>query len=143
MVRGIGRRGGFLLVLAVVQAVIGWSNLIAPPATLHSLTVFRDIPQWVLATYWLVPAAVGFVAGLFERRVKWEGISFFLSYFTIFGWGFAYVASWWPFHELEIGTAFRTAAIYWSFAAMILLVSGWSENNTILADEAKIPTPRK
>lgn len=144
-----GRRNTILLILAVIQAVIGWSNLVAPPQSLATLTVFRVIPQIVLGLWWVIPAAVGLLAALIDRTDRdhagwgWDGVSFFLSYSTIAFWGFAFIASYYPFGELDFGAAIRAAVIYWGFAAIVLVVAGWEENLPKLEVNEVPPVPSR
>lgn len=132
----IGRRGAFLLILSFLQALLGWTTLGTPPLTVQNLTVFRDIPLWVLACTWLIPAVVSFFAS-WSRPGGLDGPAFFLGYGFFFLWGAAYVASWWPLGDLAAGGAWRPAGFYLCIAGLILVTSGWPEVSQIRLAQRK------
>lgn len=121
----VGRRGACLLALAVAQICIGWTNLTFTPATIAQLTLFREVPIVILGLWWLIPAAIGLVAVVYDRL---DGVSFYLSYIAMFTWAFIYATAVWPFGDLPAGIGMRTAGIFWAISLLILAIAGWQEN---------------
>lgn len=123
----IGRRGACMLSLAVTSAAIGWTNITQPPASLRHLVLFSDVPPWVLGVWWLLPAFLLAVAALVDRESKWDGPALLISYLSTAFWGAAYVGSAILYGDQPVGISFRTAAVYWGFSAVIVIISGWPE----------------
>lgn len=124
--RRIGRRGACLLSLGVIQIVTGWTMIDSPPLAFHALTLFRLVPPLTLGLLWLIPGAIS-LAYAFVRRTDNDSWGFVAAYLMPFIWGMAYVLSWFPLHDLPAGMGLRAAVIYWGYAALVQVISGWSE----------------
>lgn len=124
--RRIGRRGAFLLVLAVVDALLGWSLLAVPPAVYDQLTLLRHIPQVALGVLWIAAAVVAF-GYAFARRSDQDFWGFFASYLPPMIFGGIYLLSWWPIGQLSAGTGVRSAVVYWGYMLLVVIAAGWPE----------------
>ena len=122
--QAIGRRGAALLVFGVLHLVFGWSVLAAPRSTMY-LTVFSAVPQLWYALLWMVPGAVSVVAAFFRGIV--EAFGYAVAHLPLTLWGIAYMAEWWPLHELRGIVALRGALLFWSLAVIIHILAGWRE----------------
>lgn len=122
----IGRRGAFLLVLSVVDALLGWSLLAVPPVVYDQLTLLRHIPQVALGALWMAGAAIAF-AYAFVKRSDQDVWGFVASYAPPLVFGGIYFLSWWPIGQLPAGTAVRSAVVYWGYSLLVLIAAGWPE----------------
>lgn len=133
----IGRRGAFLLTLAMVDALLGWSLLSVPLAVYTQLTLLRHIPQGVLAGVWLLAAAMSFVFA-FAKRTDLDVWGFSASYFAPMIFGGIYLLSWWPIGQLPAGQGVRSAVVYWGYALLVVIAAGWPEPSS--ADTSPLAT---
>lgn len=124
--RRIGRRGAFLLILAVIDALTGWSLLDVPPVVYRQLTLLRHIPQTGLALMWILPAAVALWFA-FAKRTQGDAWGFLACYVPPAAFGVIYFTAWFPFGQLVAGTAVRSAVVYWGYSLLILVAAGWPE----------------
>lgn len=122
----IGRRGAFLLILSVMDALTGWSLLDVPPAVYRQLTLLRHVPQFGLALSWLLPAAVALFFA-FARRTQHDAWGFLACYVPPAAFGVIYFTAWFPFGQLPAGTGVRSAVVYWGYSLLILVAAGWPE----------------
>lgn len=122
----VGRRGMMLLVIGTLQGLLGWSIILAPPATFGALPAFSLFSQQTYAWMWIVPGIIA-ILGAFSKFGRLEAAAFFFAYLMPFLWGLAYVVSWWPDHALDVGTTVRAAGLYWCYAAIVLITSGWPD----------------
>lgn len=127
--RRIGRRGAFLLILAVMDALTGWSLLDVPPAVYNQLTLLRHIPQDALALMWVLPAVVA-AWFAFAKRTQRDAWGFLACYVPPAIFGVIYFTSWFPIGQLAAGTAVRSAVVYWGYSLLILVAAGWPEPST-------------
>lgn len=123
IVRRIGRRGGSLLFLALVDFAYAGS-LAAPAAENAQLSTTRFIaallPLWVWALLWAVVGVVCLV-GAFRVRDGWAfaaamALKVLWSTTFLLGWAFAGLERGW------IG-----GVIFAGFAAFAYMISGWAE----------------
>jgi hypothetical protein len=56
-----------------------------------------------------------------------ERLGFILSYLVPFLWGFIYLISWFYYHDLSAEMGIRSAAVYWCYSSLVILVSGWPD----------------
>ena len=113
-----GRRGAFLLFLALLDTAIGYSLLTAPPAETAALHLVLPLPVWAWA--WLTVSAACAVGAFLHRdraayaaaagiKAAWAGITgrAWLLYHIPQGW---------------------VGVIFWAaFAVTVLLISSWPE----------------
>lgn len=119
----IGRRGGFLLLLAIIDIGYG-ASLIGPSAEAVNLstTIWRETyaPLWVWGAGWLVVAAVLIVTAFL--RDDMIGYSAAIGWKLL--WGLTTLASW-LFGGVARGWV---STIIWSVVAgMVAVVAGWPE----------------
>lgn len=123
MRRRLGRRGSILLILAVIDVAFGLS-LIGPSAeALNSRsTVWREhfAPTWAWGSAWLFVGAILCVSAFMRHDAT--------GYAAAIGWkitwGVITLASW-LFGGVERGWV--GAIIWFVFAGMIVIISGWPE----------------
>lgn len=121
----IGRRGAVLAFLAEVDLLL-FQSLHAPlPYGLTRAQVYapflRFAPLNVWAYVWLLAGLFCAVAVLWIPLRPW---AFCLTAAIKTGWGLAYLSAW------ATGTlprGFMSAAVWLTFAALVLLISGWRE----------------
>ncbi|PRH79413.1 hypothetical protein C6N75_10035 [Streptomyces solincola] len=115
------RRGAFLLAVGLIQIILGWSTVVAPPNALAAYAVagfigptFVGIAQIALGTIAVVNAfwppgkdRIGFMAA-FPAPAFWATDAVISSSFGYVAWG--------------IGI--RTACFWAGYAALILLAAG-------------------
>lgn len=122
----IGRRGAFLLFLAMLDVLVAGS-FAWPPKEVSLSSGLRYVagiaPLWVWAGAWLA-AGVCCAVGAFLRVDRW---SFAAAMALKVLWGSLYLLGW-AFGLVERGWV--QAAIWLAFAAVVLLISTWAEPPT-------------
>lgn len=128
LIRHIGRRGAFLLFLALLDAVIGYSLRAPLPYGLTTRQVYgtfvQIMPIGAWAEAWNTTGLVLLVAA-FWRRLR--PVAFALAAMLKTAWASVYLYGWVSGDPLMV-RGYLQASIWLSFAVMILLVSGWREN---------------
>ena len=112
-----GRRGAFLLFLAVLDGLYGYSLLVTPsPQRAQDFL----LPWEAWAGIWLGTGAVC-LSGVFARRDKAQ----FTAAVTLkLAWGLLYAQLW---LAGAVPRAWVAALVWLAFAAAVFLVSGWPE----------------
>lgn len=128
----IGFRGASLMSLGIMEVIIGWSILDAKPEQYRFLTLFRYLPQTAMGWAWAIPGIVAILMAFFRTPAR-DRLGFVLAYVMPFLWGSFYLISWCIFRDLTLLIAFRAAILYWGYAMLILVISGWSEPVVIYA----------
>lgn len=114
----LGRRGVFLLFLALLDFLYGWSILNSPAiaSKLHLL-----VPYQAWGWGWTVTGAL-LAAGAFLKR---DRLFFGWSAFMKAAFAGAWVDVW--MNDPQVPRAWISAVIWGAFAALVLVVSGWPE----------------
>lgn len=119
----IGRRGGFLLLLSMIDVGYG-ASLIGPTADTLGLptTLWREsyAPLWVWGTGWLVVAMILIVTAFLHNDTI--GYSAAIGWKIV--WGLTTLASW-LFGGVTRGWV--STIIWMVVAGMVAVVSGWPE----------------
>lgn len=119
----VGRRGCFLGFLLILDLAYGLS-LAAPVAAARQSATVKYIahvfPLWVWAALWLA-VGVACAVGMFVRR---DAFAFASAMALKVGWGALFGVGW-LLAGLERG--WLSTVIWWSFAAVIALISAWPE----------------
>ena len=114
----VGRRGAFLLFLAILDAAIGYSLLTAPAAEVAAIHLVLPVAVWAWA--WITVGAACAVSAFLTRdrtgyavaaglKAAWAGV-------TARAWLIYHIPQGW------VGVVFWVA-----FAVTVLLISSWPE----------------
>ncbi len=130
LARHVGRRGAFLLFLALLDGVVAYSLTQPLPLNLAPRVVYgpmmdiAPITWW--AGWWAATSALCLSAAAWRR-----------AHIAAFGAGGLIKAAWaacyltgWVEHLPLYTRGYQTAAIYVAFAGVVLLVAGWRENGS-------------
>jgi len=116
-----GRRGAFQLVSAGVYLIVGLSFLLAPASGSRS-TSLRWLTEYVplepFAALWVIAAALAAVAAFRCRPRDWFGFAALV--FAPAVWGALFFIGAFTANP----ASFTSAAVYWLFAALSMIVSG-------------------
>lgn len=129
-----GKRGWFLILLALVFTVIGLSYLQTSPARTKT---FSFLPDWFPTPWVSIVWGIGVVTAVvaaFRAEPRADWIGFGTMSFVLTGWGFIYLASW--IHG-DTPAGWYSASIFWTFAALVFLVSTWPNP----VDPERFPSP--
>lgn len=121
----IGRRGAFLLFLALLDILYGWSMLVTPiPGPDLHLILPLDAWGWIwIGTgIYLIPGAL----------IKRDRSFFALAAFLKAGWAGAWVSVW--LSDPFIPRAWVSVVIWAAFAGVVLVVASWPEVQIVKAD---------
>lgn len=116
--RSLGRRGATLLFFGLVDIIISWSLLSAPPVASNLLLLPPDV--WAIA--WAFTGAVS-VTLAWVTAPK-DAFAFALGAAVKVFWGTAYL---YAFFHHDVYRAWVSTLIWWAFATHILITSGWAE----------------
>lgn len=108
-----------MLFLAVLNVVFGWSILTTPEGFTHINLV---LSQTAWAWWWIGMAPVNLVGAFVARDRMFFALSGFLKT--------AWAAAWLGAYFEGFPRAWVSAAIWGSFAAVVLLISTWPEVHT-------------
>ena len=114
----VGRRGAFLLFLATLDTLIGYSLLTLPGAETAALHMGLPLSWWAGA--WLTVGAVC-AAGAFVRR---DFAAYALAATLKVAWAIASAWAWLTYH---IPQGWVGVIIWVMFATITLLISSWPE----------------
>lgn len=114
----VGRRGAFLLFLALLDVLYGYSLLVTPPQGpgLH-LVLSLDVWGWC----W-VATGIALLLGAFVKR---DRVFFALAAFIKSAWAGAWVSVW--VADDFYPRAWVSVLIWAAFAAAVLVVASWPE----------------
>lgn len=113
----VGRRGAFLLFLALLDVLYGYSLIATPPSAVH-LDLILSLAAW--GWVWLSAGCL-LAAGAFVRR---DRIFFAIASMLKTAWAGAWAVVW---IKDPIPRAWVSVAIWAAFAAIVLVVSTWPE----------------
>jgi fatty acid desaturase len=119
----LGYRGSFLLTLAVLDLLYGWSLINPSPEQLRSSAYeFRShlLPTEAFGMVWIV---VGIVLAM-QAWIQKDRVGFTLAIAIKMVWAFIAFAS---FATGKVDQGWVSCAIWLIFAAMTIVVSGWPE----------------
>jgi hypothetical protein len=126
--RHVGRRGAFLLFLALVDVVLGYGLTQPLPLGLSAAAVYKPftdiLPLTVWAWWWLTVGAACAAAALYHTI---RPVAFGLAAMMKAAWSIGYLAGWHDKLPLY-ARGYQTAAIFVTLAGVVLLVSNWREN---------------
>lgn len=115
----VGRRGSFLLFLALLDFIYGSSLITAPsPAVAHA-DLFLPLIVWGIA--WIVTGFVCFI----EAFASLDRLAFSLAVLIKFLWGAASLLTW-LFTDTE-PHGWTTATIFLTFGVLTAIISFWPE----------------
>jgi hypothetical protein len=120
MVVRIGRRGSYLLFLALLDFVYGWSLISLANPTVANLHIFPSTTVWGIA--WGV---VGLVC-LVEAFATLDRLAFTLAVLIKFMWGMVMLFSW---ISAANPYGWISATVFLGFAALTSIVSFWPEQS--------------
>jgi hypothetical protein len=115
--RRVGRRGAFLLFLAILDVVFA-SYLLNPPAGLPAQT-YPLLPGTVWGTWW---AATGVVC-IFGAFLKVDRVAYGLAALLKAAWGLRYAYLWYT----GVSESWAAMTVWLVFAVTVLIVAGWPE----------------
>jgi hypothetical protein len=120
----IGRRGLFLLFLALLDILYGWSLLASPPLAL-GLPLHLILPQMSWAWLW-ISTGLFLVPGAF---LKADRLFFALAAFLKAAWAGAWVDVW--LSDAFFPRAWVSVVIWGAFAGVVVVIATWPEVRTI------------
>lgn len=115
----IGRRGSYLLFLAILDFVYGYSLLAAVNPALQKVNLFLPLEAWGIA--WLI---VGVIC-LVQAFAKLDRVAFSLAVTIKALWGLAFVFSWGFTTTAPLG--WLSGVVWITFAIMTAIISYWPE----------------
>jgi hypothetical protein len=127
LVQQVGRRGAFLLFLALLDGVYAYSLFYPTASSRQSPTsefLISIAPLWVWGLPW---AAVGLVCGIFAF-VKFDWPGFAAAIFIKVLWSVMFLTGW-IFVDVERG--YLSSAIWGAFGLLVALVAGWRETDPL------------
>lgn len=126
----VGRRGSFLLFLAMLDLMYGYSLLFPTAQSLSnptSLFLVKVLPLWDWGILWL---AIGAICLFFAFRAK-DAVGFAAAMFLKVIWGTMFLLGW-LFAGVERG--YLSATFWFAFAFTVYLIAGWPEAKPSGAD---------
>lgn len=126
--RKIGRRGAFLLFLAVLDSVYG-SFLVGSPAVAER-EPYPYLPPFSWGIIWLITACVCITSSFAKR----DRIAYGMAAFMKSAWGLRYTYLWY----LGFPYAWISSVIWLCFAFTVLVVASWPEEIIKLPPEASV-----
>lgn len=123
LINRIGRRGAFLLFLAMLDFVYGYALLYPTPTALNSTAyqfLISILPLQVWGALWIAVGLLCLIYAFMKRDAVGYGAAVFLKilWATIFFLG-------WLFAGVERG--YLSSVIWGSFAAILILIASWPE----------------
>jgi hypothetical protein len=106
-----------------MNLISGWTLMGLQSVILKNLTVFKYLPMTTWGSVWMFLGTIS-VLFAFVRR---DAVGFVAAYLMPSLWGLAYLASWFPLHELGAVQAVRSAVLTGCYALLIQIISGWVE----------------
>lgn len=122
LVYRLGRRGAFLLFLALLDSLYGYS-IVTEAAQLRPLDMIIPVPVW--GWVWIVTGCL-LPLGAFVRR---DRLFFGWSTFVFAAWAGTWVSVW--VHEPQIPRVWINIVVWGAFAALVVIVSTWPEVKTL------------
>lgn len=119
-----GRRGAFLLALAIVYLLIGYSY-ISQPSTAGWTTSFRWLPDWFPITYlgwpWIVAGLIAIASAIAYESPKSDRAGFSAMTAVPLAWSLIFFLLWLAGYAT---TGWSLASTYAGFAVAVMVVSG-------------------
>ncbi|SRR6266705_3088201 len=126
--RFVGRRGAFLVFLALLDLVLGYGLTQPLPLGLKPRTIYgpmmdlAPIRWW--AIWWVLTGLLCLVGALADRV---QTAAFVGAAVIKTAWACCYLVGWRE-HLPAFNRGWQSAAIFGAFAGVVLLISGWQEN---------------
>lgn len=124
----VGRRGGVLLVFAILDLVYGYALTTVPmvqhDVARNSSMLFNLAQPFVWGWVWL-----GFGVFLITSSVLRQGrdrLGFLAAFVLKAVWALGYLLGWVPLRQNSVG--WQPASIWGAMAVLMLVVAGWKEN---------------
>lgn len=115
----VGRRGAFLLFLALLDFAYGYSLFTVPRAQARTLDLLLPLKTW--AVIWIITGVVC-LSGVLMRNDRFQ-YTFSAAFKT--AWGMLYIQLW---VVQGVPQAWVAAVIWLAFAGTVLIISGWPES---------------
>jgi hypothetical protein len=124
----IGRRGTFLLFLALLDVIFGYALLQPLPFGLSQNVLYQPfiaiMPLGWWATWWCATSALTATAAVWHRaRVA----AFADATLLKAGWAAGYLIGWRE-HLPAYARGYQSAILFGAFAFITVVISGWREN---------------
>jgi hypothetical protein len=117
--RQVGRRGAFLLFLAMLDVVYGYYILDPPKGLPRSVYTYPLLPSGVWGCWWLATAGIC-LAGAF---MKSDRVAYGAAALIKTAWGLRFVYQWY----LGVSMAWVSMSVWLVFAFIVLVIAGWPE----------------
>lgn len=120
----IGRRGAFLLFLALLDLIYAYGLAFPTARSAYSPTslfLADTMPLWAWGALW---GAVGLSCLFFAFRRK-DRIGYAIAMFLKVLWALMFLLGW-LFADVERG--YLSTAIWGAFGAVLWIIAGWQEN---------------
>lgn len=114
----IGRRGAFLLFLALVDILYGYSMMVAGSPAIK-LDLILDSTAW---GWWWIATGIACLAGALLDR---DRLFYGLAAFTKAAWAMTWVNVW--IQDPAVPRAWVSVAIWGGFSGIVLVISTWPE----------------
>lgn len=124
LLKRVGRRGAFLLWLAMLDLVYGWSMLNPTPRSLTNPTtefLVQVLPLWVWGSLWML---VGGVCVVYAFRFS-DALGFAAAMMLKTLWGMLFLIGW---IVVDVERGYLSAVIWLSFAGLMALVVPWADD---------------
>lgn len=126
--RHVGRRGAFLIFLALLDVVLGYAIVQPLPFGLTRAALYQPfveiMPLQAWAAWWM---ATGVLAGIAAVWTRLRPVAFGAGALIKIAWSLGYLIGWVE-RVPAFSRGYQTAAIYLSFGLVTLLISSWREN---------------
>lgn len=121
LVRLVGRRGVFLLFIAVLSIGLA-SALYAAPTTQQAIAIGRLIPLWVWGTLWALVGAACLVQAFMIR----DRVAYVAAVFLLIMWAGLYFVAW---ATSIVERGWLSGLIYLALAGLTSVVATWPEDH--------------
>lgn len=125
VVKHIGRRGVFLVFLALVAGSANVS-LLDPtqwPALTKTFRVMHEVPPNMWAAAWGVMGVFCLIGAVAKQIEEW---AFGVAALMLVLWSLIYLQAW---HDATLARPWTGFVLYSAFAGLVLVISGWPEEN--------------
>ena len=135
LVKRIGRRGAWLLVMALLDFIYAY-GLIFPTQFARTSPSLSYFQRWMPLTAWgIIWGLVSLTCLIYAFKIK-DGIGFGVAVGLKVGWAMTLLLGW-IVGDVERG--YQSAAFFFALAAALLLTASWRENYQMVEIDLQPP----